>query len=290
MEGGGEETSLCKGQRGIEDVFFMMSLDRSEKWSQKKELAENWKISKLYFLHYKMCLFRKKAAFVKDHFALLFQPALEKMHFSSLVRVWKCEGFWFEHLVFIWAEKRGWIRNKVFVVPDTVVGPSPVWHRNSPWLRERTNAHYWAPLWWLAGSPFTIRKQGLPLNRNGEVGRLLRGAASSAALTLPLPRLASGWRYGSSITPGSFSSLFFNQLSLSCQKLEVERLGESKWMVCNIKSLGCCSGCTALGNTGCISGGLCNKQGWCGVRHIFMPILMTPLLIIIMLLLYHKSK
>lgn len=130
--------------------------------------------------------FWKKAAFVKAHFTLLFQPDLEKTNFSSLVRVWKCEGLWFEHLVFIWAENRDWIRNRVFVVPDTAVGPSPVWHRNSPWLRECTKAHYWAPLRWLAGSPFAIRRQELPLNRNGGVGRLLHWAESSAALTLPL--------------------------------------------------------------------------------------------------------
>lgn len=234
--------------------------------------------------------FWEKTAFVKDHFSLLFQPALEKMHFSSLVRVWKCEGFWFEHLVFIWAGKRGWMRNRVFVVPDTAVGPSPVWHRNSPWLRERTKAHYWAPLWWLARSPFTIRMQGLLLNRNGEMGRPLCWAESSMALTLPLPWLAPGSRYGSSVTPGGFSSLFFNQLSLSCQKLKLEWLGESKWTVCNIKSLGCCSVCTALGNTGCISGGQCNKQTWCAIRHIFMQVPMTPLIIVIMLLLYHKSQ
>lgn len=235
-----------------------------------------------------MVHFWKKTAFVKDHFALLFQPALEKMHFSSLVRVWKCEGFWFEHLVFIWAEKRGWIRNRVFVVPDTAVGPSPVWHRNSPWLRECTKAHYWAPLCWLARSPFAVRMQGLLLNRNGEVGRLLRWAERSTVLTLPLPRLAPGSRYDSAVMPGSFFSLFFNQLSLSCQKLEVERLGESKRMVCNIKSL---VYCTALGNTGCISGGLRNKQTRCGIKHVFMPILMTLIIIIIvMLLLYHKSQ
>lgn len=149
------------------------------------------------------------------------------MPFSGLGCVWKCEGFWFEHLVFIWAEKRGWIRNRVFVVPNTVVSPSPVWHRSRPWLRELTKALYWAPLWWLARSLFTIRAQGLPLNKTGKWGGSFTGQ-SSPALTLPLPRLAPGWRYGSSARPGGFPSLFFNQLSLSCQKLEAERLGESK--------------------------------------------------------------
>jgi len=56
----------------------------------------------------------------------------------------------------------------------------------------------------------------------GKWGGFLHWAESSAELTLPLPRLAPDSRYSSSLMPGGFSSLFFNQLSLSCQKLEVE--------------------------------------------------------------------
>lgn len=152
-------------------------------------------------------------------------------------------------------EKGGWIQQQ---------GICCSWHsgwsisflaRKCPWLRECTKAHNWAPLWWLARSPFASHTQGASLNRNGEAGKLSRCAGNSVML-------ASGWSYGSSVPPG-FYSLLFTQLSLSCQKLEVEYLGEWKWMVCKMRSLGSCSVCLALGNTALdvsLEGGV-NKPG-----------------------------
>lgn len=95
----------------------------------------------------------------------------------------------------------------------------------------------------------------------GKQGTLLLGR-EFCGVTFPLPRLAPGWSCGSSVLP-RFSSVLFNQLSVSCQKLEVEHSGEQIWMVCKMRSLSCCSVCSALGNTALavsLEGGV-NKPG-----------------------------
>lgn len=114
----------------------------------------------------------KNTAFLKD--LLLFHSALEKILFqrSAYMKMWRLLLWTFcIHL------GRGMRLDKEQgICCSWHSGPSPIWHRNSSWLRECLKVHYWAPMLWLARSPFTVCMWGWLMSRNKKVGMVLSWA------------------------------------------------------------------------------------------------------------------